>query len=70
MAKDGTHLLDAANEEGLVLEVQGESVHVVNAAHKEILVQRQVPEAIRRDGHHLLVLIHLKGFESKIQIKR
>lgn len=39
-----TYPLDAANEEGFVLEVQRQTVHVVNAAHKEILVQRQVPK--------------------------
>jgi len=42
-----TYPLDAANEEGFVLEVQRQTVHVVNAAHKEILVQRQVPKAVR-----------------------
>jgi len=50
-------VLNGTNAEALSEE--GQAIHVVDATHKEILFQRQVPEAIRRDGHDLLVLIHL-----------
>lgn len=55
-----TYALYAADKEGLVLEIQRQVVHMIDTAHKEVLRQRQMPEAVRRNGHDLLVLIDLE----------
>lgn len=56
-----TYTLYAADKEGLVLQIQRQVVHMIDAAHKEILWQRQMPEAVRGNGHDLLVLIDLQA---------
>lgn len=56
-----TYTLYTADKEGLVLQIQRQVVHMIDAAHKEILWQRQMPEAVRGNGHDLLVLIDLQA---------
>lgn len=63
-----TYTLYAADKEGLVLQIQRQVVHMIDAAHKEILRQRQMPEAVRGNGHDLLVLIDLQAEGREINL--